>query len=459
MNTQTKKLFHNTAVIALIALIAVVFSISDAFAASRPSRLYISPEKATLTVGSTKTIKVRKVKPAKASKAVTYKSSNKKVATVSKTGKVKAIKAGKATITVTSKKNKKVKAKAHITIKAKQVVPKPTEPDYPTITSSKKAIVVYFTHGENMKNAQEYYDSITNKKTETDAVSSATVSTEDQNAAYDAMASASIMRDDHDKLTGTTGVMASWIADMLGTKTVSIQVTDEYLYPQTKKDTQQYVRYKGDQPRDGEQVTGETPAIKPITEDFSQYDVVYLGFPNWDGAPPYAVYSFLNEYQDELNGKTIVPFTSYDNNKYVFSDSINILKSKLPKSPVFDADDGLALLCRSFIENKKSYKSQTYYWVKSMSKKAESAEPLSVETNEDQKKIAQSLVGQAFTKDELIARVGEYTSYHVDTNGCSKNITSTRFFYPGFVIYTEALNAKTPDDVTADTQFKIRSVD
>ena len=41
----------------------------------------------------------------------------------------------------------------------------------------------------------------------------------------------------------------------------------------------------------------------------------------------------------------------------------------------------------------------------------------------------------------------------------ANNIVLYRFFYPGFVIYTEALNAKTPDDVTADTQFKIRSVD
>ncbi len=443
MGTEMKRLFRNSVVIVLALIIAVAFSFSDAYAVSAPKKITVKPTKVTLTVGQSKTIKVSKVTPAKASKAVTFKSSNSKVATVSKKGVVKAKKAGKATITVTSKKNKKVKAKVAVTVKAKKVKPKPEPVDpYPVIESSKKAIVIYFTHGENMVNAEEYFSGI-----------------QAEDGGIDAMASASIMLDDHGSLTGTTGVMASWIADMLGTKAVGIRVTDEYLYPQTKRDTQNYVRYKGERPHDGEQVTGETPEILPCTEDLSQYDVVFFGFPNWDGAPPYAVYSFLNEHMEELNGKAIVPFTSYDNNKYVFSDSIDILKSKLPKSPVFGADEGLALLCREFIQNKDNYKSQTYYWVKYMSKKAETAEPKSIEVDTDQKAKAQALVGQAFTKEELVAAIGEYTSYHIDTNGCSKNITSTRFFYPGFVVYTEALDAKTPDDVTADTRFKIRSVD
>lgn len=77
--------------------------------------------KKTLYVGwkkskKTATIKV-KVKPEKASKKVSYKSSNKKVLTVSAKGKVTAVKPGKATITVTSKTQKKFKAKIKFTVK------------------------------------------------------------------------------------------------------------------------------------------------------------------------------------------------------------------------------------------------------------------------------------------------------------------------------------------------------
>lgn len=62
------------------------------------------------------TLKVKSVKPSKASKAVTWKSSNKKIATVSKKGKVRAKKNGTAVITATSKTNPKVKAKCKVKV-------------------------------------------------------------------------------------------------------------------------------------------------------------------------------------------------------------------------------------------------------------------------------------------------------------------------------------------------------
>lgn len=58
-----------------------------------------------------------KVKPNKAAnKKVTYKSSNKKIATVSASGYVKGVKAGTCKIKVTSKKNKKKKATIKVTV-------------------------------------------------------------------------------------------------------------------------------------------------------------------------------------------------------------------------------------------------------------------------------------------------------------------------------------------------------
>lgn len=91
---------------------AITFDAADAFAASKkPKKIYVTPTKKTLTVGKKVKIKVKTVKPKKASKSVKYKSSNKKIATVSSKGVVTAKKAGKTTITVTSKKNKKRKQK------------------------------------------------------------------------------------------------------------------------------------------------------------------------------------------------------------------------------------------------------------------------------------------------------------------------------------------------------------
>lgn len=76
----------------------------------------LNPTKKNVTVGKTFKITAT-VKPKNATnKAVTWKSSNKKVATVDKNGKVKALKKGTVTITATSKDNKK-KATCKVTVK------------------------------------------------------------------------------------------------------------------------------------------------------------------------------------------------------------------------------------------------------------------------------------------------------------------------------------------------------
>lgn len=79
-----------------------------------------NPNKKTLTLGKGETYNLKatvKVKPNKSKyKKVTYKSSNKKIVTVSKKGKLTAKKVGKATITVTSKSNKKKKATLKVSV-------------------------------------------------------------------------------------------------------------------------------------------------------------------------------------------------------------------------------------------------------------------------------------------------------------------------------------------------------
>ena len=84
-----------------------------------PRRIKLNVKsKITLKKGKKKTIKYT-VYPANAvNKAVKFKSSNKKVATVSKKGVIKAKKKGKATITITTVDGN-VKAKIKVTVKKK----------------------------------------------------------------------------------------------------------------------------------------------------------------------------------------------------------------------------------------------------------------------------------------------------------------------------------------------------
>ena len=86
-------------------------------ATKKPTKITLKTTYKTVDVGGTVTVSVKKVSPADASKSVTYKSSNKKVATVTSKGVVTGKKAGTVTITATSKATSKVKATIKLTVK------------------------------------------------------------------------------------------------------------------------------------------------------------------------------------------------------------------------------------------------------------------------------------------------------------------------------------------------------
>lgn len=86
-------------------------------AGSKPVSMTLNMSQKTIDLNSIYQIKVKTVKPKKASKAVSYKTSNSKIASVSAKGIVKGKKEGTVKITVQSKANKKLKKTVKITVK------------------------------------------------------------------------------------------------------------------------------------------------------------------------------------------------------------------------------------------------------------------------------------------------------------------------------------------------------
>lgn len=113
----------------------------------------------------------------------------------------------------------------------------------------------------------------------------------------DASASASIQVW-NGETTGNTGVVAAMIAETTGADLFSIQTVEKY------PDTYDATIDQGQQERNA----NARPALATHAEDLDRYDVVFLGFPNWWGDMPMAMYSFLDEV--DLSGKTIVPFVT-----------------------------------------------------------------------------------------------------------------------------------------------------
>ena len=152
----------------------------------------------------------------------------------------------------------------------------------------------------------------------------------------DAITSASVQRDGDSfppqvidgVHKGNTQIIAEDISEITGGDLFAIQVTDEYKYPVDGYDTLDVV-----QKQRSEHVQ---PELATHVEQMENYDVIYLGYPEWYGTMPAPVTSFLKEY--DFSGKTIVPFSTHDGSG--MGSSVQDIKSLYPGATVLD---GLAV--------------------------------------------------------------------------------------------------------------------
>ena len=52
------------------------------------------------------------------------------------------------------------------------------------------------------------------------------------------------------------------------------------------------------------------PELSASVNEMDSYDLIYLGYPNWWGTMPMAVFTFLESY--DFSGKTIMPFCTHE---------------------------------------------------------------------------------------------------------------------------------------------------
>lgn len=141
----------------------------------------------------------------------------------------------------------------------------------------------------------------------------------------DASASASI-QPWNGALTGNTGVVADMIAQATGADLFSIRMVEQY------PDTYDATIDQGQQ----EQSDGARPELATHLENLDSYDTIFLGFPNWWGDMPMAVYTFLDEV--DLSGKTVIPFVTSGGSG--FSNTISTIQQMEPQATV---QEGLSI--------------------------------------------------------------------------------------------------------------------
>ncbi|MDO4272125.1 MAG: flavodoxin [Eubacteriales bacterium] len=99
--------------------------------------------------------------------------------------------------------------------------------------------------------------------------------------------------------TGNTETIANMIAGQTGGELFKVETVTPY--PEDYDETVDIARE--------EQDNDARPELSTHVEDMSQYDVIYLGYPNWWGTMPQAMFTFLEEY--DFSGKTIIPFCTH----------------------------------------------------------------------------------------------------------------------------------------------------
>ena len=81
-----------------------------------------------------------------------------------------------------------------------------------------------------------------------------------------------------------------------------------------------------------DQRSNARPAISGSIESIEQYDVIYVGFPNWWGDMPMILYTFFDTY--DLSGKTVALFCTSGGSG--LSNTVNEVKGLEPNATVTD---------------------------------------------------------------------------------------------------------------------------
>ena len=109
----------------------------------------------------------------------------------------------------------------------------------------------------------------------------------------DATTSASVLA------PGNAAKLASWIQQEVGGDLHSIVVEEPY-----SSDYDQCLDRAADEKADNAR-----PALASHVDNMEDYDIVFLGFPNWWYTLPMPVLTFVEEY--DWSGKTVVPFVTH----------------------------------------------------------------------------------------------------------------------------------------------------
>lgn len=127
-------------------------------------------------------------------------------------------------------------------------------------------------------------------------------------------------------VVGNTEFIANEVQKNIGGDLFKIETVQTY--PNTHDDLLEFAY--------NEKNEDARPALISKIENMDDYDVVFVGYPNWNADLPMPLYTFFDEY--DFSGKTIIPFVTHGGSS--FSATINTIKELEPNAVV---EEGLSV--------------------------------------------------------------------------------------------------------------------
>lgn len=122
--------------------------------------------------------------------------------------------------------------------------------------------------------------------------------------------------------SGNTEKVAKSIADQTGADLFQIMPAESYV-----DDYNELLDIATE-----EKQNGARPEIADNIEQPEQYEVIYVGYPNWWSDMPMILYTFFDSY--DLSGKTIAPFCTSGGSG--LTDTVNSIKELEPEAEVLE---------------------------------------------------------------------------------------------------------------------------
>ena len=124
------------------------------------------------------------------------------------------------------------------------------------------------------------------------------------------------------KVMGNTQYVATIISEATGSDLFEIKTV--HTYPGSHKALIDAAKVEID--------NNARPKLATHIENLKDYDVVFVGFPNWWYDMPMPLYSFFDEY--DFGGKTVIPFCTHGGSR--FSGAIKTIRELEPQATVLD---------------------------------------------------------------------------------------------------------------------------